>query len=99
MGMRNLDPPALLLLPNGHHAVVVQLKWLSIAAAAQNETGRRNTALGLGALTGYLFTRGGNKTPAFVAAGATAYAYKRYDDAVRARHRRERLARLRAPVV
>ena len=67
-----------------------------IAASAQSEEGRRNTTLGLGALTGYLFTRRGNKVPAFVAAGATAYAYKRYDDAIRARHRRERLARLRA---
>ena len=51
--------------------------------------------LGLAALTGYLFTRGGNKVPAFISLGATAYAYKRYNDSLKARHRRERLARQR----
>ncbi len=64
-------------------------------AASASEEGRRNTALGLGALTGYLFTRGGNKTGAFLGLGATAYAYKRYQDKVNARHRRERYARYR----
>jgi hypothetical protein len=63
-------------------------------AAQASEEGRRNTTLGLGALTGYLFTRGGSKVPAFIGLAGTAYAYKRYDDAIRARHARER--RLRA---
>jgi hypothetical protein len=65
---------------------------LTPTAAVASEEGRRNTTLALGALTGYLFTRGGNKLPAFVAAGATAYAYKRYDDAIRARKKREKIA-------
>lgn len=60
-----------------------------VRAARASEAGRRNTAIGLGALSAYLFTRGGNKVPAFLAAGATAYAYKRYQDAINARHRRE----------
>ena len=64
-------------------------------AAKASEEGRRNTTLALGALTGYLFTRGGNKVPAFVSLGATAYAYKRYQDKVNDRHRRERRARAR----
>jgi len=63
-------------------------------AASASEEGRRNTTLALGALTGYLFTRGGNKLPAFLGLAGTAYAYKRYDDAVRARHAQE--TRLRA---
>lgn len=58
--------------------------------AQASEEGRRNTALGLGALSALLFTRGGNKIPAFIAAGGAAYAYKRYDDSIRARHARER---------
>ena len=66
-----------------------------ICASAQGEEGRRNTTIGLGALSGYLFTRGGNKTGAFAAAAATGVAYKRYDDSVKARHKRERLARAR----
>ncbi len=64
-------------------------------AQAQSEDGRRNTTLGLGALTGYLFTRRGSKVPAFISAGATAYAYKRYDDAVKARRKRDDAARRR----
>jgi hypothetical protein len=67
---------------------------LTPIAASASEEGRRNTTLGLGALTGYLFTRGGSKVPAFIGAAGTAYAYKRYDDSIRARHARER--RLRA---
>ena len=67
-----------------------------VTAHAQGEAGRRNTTIGLGALTGYLFTRGGNKTGAFIAAGATAIAYKRYEDSINARHKRERIARIRA---
>ena len=67
---------------------------LAPVAASASEEGRRNTTLALGALTGYLFTRGGNKIPAFIGAAGTAYAYKRYDDAIKARHKREQ--RLRA---
>ena len=65
---------------------------LTPVAASASEEGRRNTTLALGALTGYLFTRGGNKLPAFAGAAATAYAYKRYDDAIKARHKREKIA-------
>ena len=64
-----------------------------LAASAQGEQGRKNTTMGLGALTGYLFTRGGNKTGAFIGAAATGVAYKRYQDSVNARHKRERLAK------
>src|SRR5690348_14758411 len=65
---------------------------LTPIAASASEEGRRNTTLGLGALTGYLFTRRGSKVPAFVGLAGTAYAYKRYDDAIKARHKREKLA-------
>jgi hypothetical protein len=61
-------------------------------AAKASEEGRRNTALGLGAVTAYLFTRGGSKVPAFVGLGATAYAYKRYQDRFNDRKKRERYA-------
>jgi len=64
-------------------------------AVNASEEGRRNTALGLGALTGYLFTRGGSKVPAFVGLGATAYAYKRYQDSYNERKKRERWATAR----
>ena len=64
-------------------------------AARASDDGRRNTTLALGALTGYLFTRGGSKIPAFIGLGTTAYAYKRYQDKVNDRHRRQRLARSR----
>jgi len=66
---------------------------LTPIAANASEDGRRNTALGLGALTGYLFTRGGSKVPAFIGLAGTAYAYKRYQDSINARHKRERYAR------
>src|SRR5207302_3477916 len=68
---------------------------LTPVAASASEEGRRNTALGLGALTGYLFTRGGSKVPAFVGLGATAYAYKRYQDSYNERKKRERWATAR----
>src|SRR5205807_2131238 len=71
-------------------AMVMAGALVTPLTAQASEEGRRNTTLGLAALTGYLFTRGGNKVPAFVGLGATAYAYKRYDDSIRARHRRER---------
>src|SRR5262245_48146637 len=66
---------------------------LAPISASASEEGRRNTTLGLGALTGYLFTRGGNKVPAFLGLAATAYSYKRYQDSINSRHRRERAAR------
>src|SRR5207302_3693538 len=66
---------------------------LTPVAASASEEGRKNTALGLGALTGYLFTRGGSKVPAFLGLAGTAYAYKRYQDSINARHKRERYAR------
>src|SRR5207302_9210634 len=65
---------------------------LTPVAASASEEGRRNTALGLGAVTGYLFTRRGSKVPAFAGLAGTAYAYKRYDDAIKDRHKREKLA-------
>jgi hypothetical protein len=61
-------------------------------SAKASEEGRRNTALALGGLTAYLFTRGGSKVPAFVGLGATAYAYKRYQDKINDRKKRERYA-------
>jgi hypothetical protein len=67
---------------------------LAPISAQASEEGRRNTTLGLGALTGYLFTRGGSKVPAFLGLAGTAYAYKRYNDSINDRHKRER--RLRA---
>lgn len=63
---------------------------LTPIAVQASEQGRKNTTLGLGAVTGYLFTRKGSKVPAFVGLAATGYAYKRYDDSVKARHQRER---------
>ncbi len=71
-------------------ALVMGGATLMPVAARASEEGRRNTALGLGALTGYLFTRGGSKVPAFLGLAGTAYAYKRYQDSVNSRHRRER---------
>ena len=55
-----------------------------------SEEGRRNTALGLGAAAAYLLLTKRDKVPGLVAAGAAAYAYKRYDDAFRERKDRER---------
>ena len=76
-------------------ALVMAGALVTPVAVNASEEGRRNTTLALGALTGYLFTRGGNKVPAFIGLAGTAYAYKRYDDSIRARHRRERYARSR----
>jgi len=59
-------------------------------AARASEEGRRNTAIALGAAAGYLLLREKNKLPGIVAAAGAAYAYKRYEDKVKARHRRER---------
>jgi hypothetical protein len=62
---------------------------LTPLAAKASEEGKRNTTLALGAATAYLFTKKGDKTPAFIGAAATAYAYKKYDDSIKDRHRRE----------
>lgn len=59
-------------------------------AASASEEGRKNTALGLGALAAGLLLTQKNKLPGIVAAGAAAYAYKRYDDDLKHRHQRER---------
>ena len=75
--------------------IAVGIALMPIQANA-SEKGRRNTAIGLGALSAFLFTRGGSKVPAFLALGGAAYAYKRYDDSVRARHRRQRYYRHRS---
>jgi hypothetical protein len=61
--------------------------------AKASEEGRKNTTLALGAATAYLFTKKGDKTPAFIGAAATAYAYKKYDDSIKDRHRREAATR------
>ncbi len=60
------------------------------ASARASEEGRRNTALGLGAVAAYLLLTKKDKVPGLVAAGAAAWAYKSYDDAFRARKDRER---------
>lgn len=77
---------------------IVTMAGMALAPVAvrASEEGRRNTALGLGAVTAYLFTRRGNKIPAFAGLAATAYAYKRYDDSIKARHRRENYSRRRS---
>ena len=62
---------------------------LTPTTASASEEGRRNTALALGAVTGYLFTRGGSKVPAFAGLAATAYAAKKYNDSVQDRRRSE----------
>ena len=76
------------------YGIIVMLVLCSILLlpikSIASEEGRRNTAIGLGALTGYLFTQRGSKVPAFMGATATLYAYKRYQDAINARHKRER---------
>jgi hypothetical protein len=62
---------------------------LSVHVSQASEVGRRNTTIGLGTLSAYLFTRRGNKIPAYIGTAATIYAYKRYQDSINARHRRE----------
>jgi hypothetical protein len=84
-----------------------QIRWIASGLAAMvfgtglvlpikaraSEEGRRNTTIGLGALSVYLFARKGDKLPAFASAAGTVYAYKRYDDAIKARHKRQSYAR------
>ncbi|HZO90021.1 MAG TPA: hypothetical protein VFB38_16955 [Chthonomonadaceae bacterium] len=59
-------------------------------AARASEQGRRNTAIALGAAAVGLLLTQKNKLPGIVAGVGAAYAYKRYNDAVSDRHRRER---------
>ena len=77
----------------GMTAVTLAGALAAPVGASASEDGKKNTALGLGALSAYLFTRKGNKVPAFVAAAGAAYAYKKYDDSIKDRHRREADAR------
>ena len=58
-------------------------------AANASEEGKRNTAIGIGALAVGLLLTQKNKLPGIVAAGGAAYAYSQYDASVRNRHRRE----------
>ena len=58
-------------------------------AAMASEEGKKNTALGIGAAAAALLLTQKNKLPGIVAAAGAAYAYKKYDDDVRSRHRRE----------
>ncbi len=62
---------------------------LTPLTARASEEGRKNTALGLGAAAVALLLTQRNKLPGILAAGGAAYAYSRYDDDVRNRHRRE----------
>ena len=57
--------------------------------ANASEEGKRNTAIGVGALALGLLLTQKNKLPGIVAAGGAAYAYSQYDASIRARHRRE----------
>lgn len=59
-------------------------------AARASEEGRRNTALGLGAASVALLLSQKNKLAGIVTGLGAAYAYKRYDDQIRGRHRRAR---------
>lgn len=59
-------------------------------SARASEEGRKNTALALGAAAGYLLLTQKNKLPGLVAGAGAAFAFKRYDDSVKDRHRRQR---------
>ena len=63
---------------------------LTPAMARASEEGRRNTALGLGAVAAALLLTQRNKLPGIIAGVGAAAAYKRYDDSIRDRHRYER---------
>lgn len=58
-------------------------------AASASEQGKKNTALGLGALAAGLLLTQKNKLTGVLAAGGAAYAYSQYDKDVKNRHRRE----------
>ena len=57
--------------------------------ANASEEGKRNTAIGIGALAVGLLLTQKNKLPGIVAAGGAAYAYSQYDASVRNRRHRE----------
>ncbi len=59
-------------------------------AARASEEGRKNTAIAAGAAAAYLLLTQKNKLPGIIAGAGAAYAYKKYDDSVNDRHRRER---------
>ncbi len=62
---------------------------LTLPATVQaSEEGRRNTTLGLGALTLHLLSQG-DALPALASAAGTYYAYNRWNDAIQERHERE----------
>jgi hypothetical protein len=69
-------------------ALGVGMVSLPITARASEE-GKRNTAIALGAAAVGLLLTQKNKVPGIVAGVGAAYAYKKYDDSVRDRHRRE----------
>jgi len=58
-------------------------------AAMASEEGKKNTAIGIAAAAAALLLTQRNKLPGVVAAAGAAYAYKKYDDDVRARHRQD----------
>jgi hypothetical protein len=69
-------------------ALGIGMVSLPITARASEE-GKRNTAIALGAAAVGLLLTQKNKVPGIIAGVGAAYAYKKYDDSVRDRHRRE----------
>jgi hypothetical protein len=69
---------------------IMGLSTLSLPLVARaSETGKRNTALGIGAAAIALLLTQKNKLPGLLTAGGAAYAYSQYNNDVQARHRRE----------
>jgi hypothetical protein len=60
--------------------------------ASASAKGRKNTTLALGAITAYELLKG-KTTNALIAGAATAYAYKKYDDARKDEKRKDRHSR------
>ena len=78
-------------LTAGAITLVMGLGLFAIPTSARaSEEGRRNTAIGLGVAAGALLLTQKNKLPGIAAAAGAAYAYKRYQDKVNDRHKRER---------
>ena len=59
-------------------------------AARASEEGQRNTALGLSAAAAALLLTQKNKLPGIIAGAGAAYAWKKNQDSIESRHRRER---------
>lgn len=78
------------LIAAGVTLVVGSAVLMAQAPARASEEGRRNTALALGAAAAALLLTQHDKTAGVIAGAGAAYAYKRYDDAIGARHDRER---------